>query len=63
VKVGSKLVVETPKTKRGRRIVMSSPDVTDLLQLYGKLQQAEAVALGAAWPKTLQLFRKHEGVL
>jgi len=48
VKVGNKLVVETPKTKRGRRIVAISPDVTDLLELHRKLQQAEVAALGVA---------------
>jgi integrase len=53
VKVGSRLVLSTPKTRKGFRTVALSPDVLELLFLHRQRQEAERVALGAEWPETL----------
>jgi integrase len=49
VKVGNRLVIETPKTKKGRRLVAVSPDVIDVLEQHRQRQQAEQEHLGTAW--------------
>lgn len=56
VKVGSKLTLSTPKTRKGFRAVPLSPDVLEGLRLHRQRQEAEQAALGVYWPKTDLVF-------
>jgi len=56
VKVGSKLVISTPKTKKGHRRVELSPDVLVVLEEHRRKQDGERRFLGEAWPDSGLMF-------
>lgn len=53
VKVGGALVIDTPKTKKGRRVVAISPDVLEVLDLHHQRQDAER---RPSWPANGLVF-------
>ena len=53
VKVGSKTIVETPKTKKGKRVVAISPDVLETLNTHRMRQDAERLS---SWPNNDLVF-------
>lgn len=61
VKVGGKLMLSTPKTRKGFRAVALSPDVLEVLRLHRQRQEAEQAALGVYWPKTDLVFVSEVG--
>jgi integrase len=61
VKVGGKLILSTPKTRKGYRTVALSPDVLEVLLLHRQRQEAEQAALGVYWPKTDLVFTSEVG--
>lgn len=63
VKVGDKLVLSTPKTRKGFRTVALSPDVLEVLAHHHERQAAERAALGEAWPETLTVAVQRGGAL
>lgn len=58
VKVGSKTIVETPKTKRGKRVVAISPDVIESLNTHRMRQDAERLP---SWPDNGLVFVSEVG--
>ncbi len=63
VKVGGKLILSTPKTRKGYRTVALSPDVLEVLLLHRQRQEAEQAALGVYWPETDLVFTSEVGTL
>lgn len=62
VKVGNQLVLQnTAKSKKGRRTVVISPDVAEVLRLHRERQEGEAAYLGDAWPDTDLVFTSEVG--
>ncbi len=58
VKVGSSLIVDTPKTKKGRRVVAISPDVLEVLDAHHKRQDSERLP---SWPVSGLVFVSETG--
>lgn len=58
VNVGSKLVLQTPKTVKGTRRVALSPDVLEMLLLHRQRQEAEREHVGAVWPTVLTVQKQ-----
>lgn len=58
VKVGSKTIIETPKTKRGKRVVAISPDVLETLDAHRARQDAERLP---SWPDNGLVFVSEVG--
>ena len=56
-----KLVISTPKTKKGHRRVALSPDVLEVLEAYRQRQEGERQFLGAAWPGHNTVFTSTVG--
>lgn len=56
VPVGNKIMVGTPKTKKGQRRVSVSPDVLEVLALHKAVQEAEHSRLGEAWADSGLVF-------
>ena len=56
-----RIMMSTPKTKRGARRVALSPDVMDVLEGHRKRQEAERKHLGTAWPDTNFVFTSKTG--
>ncbi len=61
VPIGNKLVISTPKTKKGQRRVSVSPDVLEVLALHKTRQEAERSALGKAWQDSGLVFPTEVG--
>lgn len=61
VKVGSKLIISTPKTRKGFRTVALSPDVLEVLLLHHQLQEAERTVLGEEWAHPELVFASEVG--
>ena len=61
VKVGSKLIFSTPKTRKGFRTVALSPDVLEVLLLHRQRQDAERAVLGDAWAHPELVFASEVG--
>ncbi len=56
VPVGNKIMVGTPKTKKGQRRVSVSPDVLEVLALHKAVQEVEHSRLGEAWADSGLVF-------
>jgi integrase len=61
VKVGGKLILSTPKTRKGFRTVALSPDVFEVLLLHRQRQEAERELLGDAWAHPELVFTSEVG--
>lgn len=61
VKVGGKLILSTPKTRKGFRTVALSPDVLEVLVLHRRRQDAERAVLGDAWAHPELAFTSEVG--
>lgn len=61
VKVKGKLVVGTPKTKKGKRTIHISPDVVEVLQEHRLRQLAEKAKAGEYWVKNNLVFASEVG--
>jgi integrase len=61
VKVGSKLRLSTPKTKNSRRLVATSPDVSEVLREHQGRQKAECREAGDLWISTDLVFTSELG--
>lgn len=59
--VRGKLLVSTPKTKKGHRRVALSPDVIDVLAQHRERQNAERTFLDRAWPELDLVFPSTTG--
>ena len=61
VKVGSQLILSTPKTRKGFRTVALSPDVLEVLLLHRQRQDAERTLLGDTWKHPELVFTSEAG--
>lgn len=61
VKVGTQLILSTPKTRKGFRTVALSPDVLEVLLLHRQRQDAECALLGDAWAHPELVFTSEVG--
>lgn len=61
VKAGGKLILSTPKTPKGFRVVALSPDVLEVLLLHRQRQQVERGVLGEAWAHPELVFASEVG--
>ena len=61
VKVGSRLILSTPKTRKGFRTVALSPDVLEVLLLHRQRQDAERALLGDTWKHPELVFTSEVG--
>lgn len=58
-----RIMITTPKTERGARRVALSPDVLEVMRQHRERQEAEARALGVAWPDTGLVFTSEVGTM
>lgn len=61
VKVGTQLIISTPKTRKGFRTVALSPDVEAVLLSHRQRQAVERAALGDAWERPELVFTSEVG--
>jgi integrase len=61
VKARGKLILSTPKTPKGFRVVALSPDVLEVLFLHRRRQEAERSMLGEIWAHPELVFASEVG--